>query len=375
MVWRELTHHLAVVWGALVALGIVLVLTPAVGSAARYLRLVGRPGEEERARPQIPRLGGLAIFLGMLVPSLAFVPLGGELRGILLGAAVATTVGAIDDFRGLAWWQKLLGQLTAAVIPTRFGVWVHSFTFPFIGVHVLSEWVGASLTVFGIVAVMNMVNFLDGLDGLAAGVCAISGATFAVIELSRGSVGAAILSAIVCGACLGFLRENFYPARIFMGDSGALLLGFTLAAVSVQGLLKTAVLATLVLPLLVLAVPVLDTSFVVAKRIRAGQSIYVADARHLHHRFLRLGFSERRAVLHLWGWCATLAIAALATRFAPPHAHGRWHAYNLGVDVAAGLLAIGFSVYVIGLLEIVNLSSVRPRRRNRPPVEEERKSA
>ena len=183
------------------------------------------------------------------------------------------------------------------MIPTGFGVWVHSFTFPLIGVHALPEWVGAPLTVVGIVAVMNMVNFLDGLDGLAAGVCAISGATFAVIELSRGSVGAAILSAIVCGACLGFLRENFYPARIFMGDSGALLLGFTLAAVSVQGLLKTAALATLVLPLLVLAVPVLDTSFVVAKRIRAGQSIYVADARHLHHRLLRLGFSERRAVL------------------------------------------------------------------------------
>ena len=213
----------------------------------------------------------------MLVPSLAFVPLGGELRGILLGAAVATTVGAVDDFRGLAWWQKLAGQVTAAVIPTGFGVWVHSFTFPLIGVNALPEWVGAPLTVVGIVAVMNMVNFLDGLDGLAAGVCAISGATFAVIELSRGSVGAAILSAIVCGACLGFLRENFYPARIFMGDSGALLLGFTLAAVSVQGLLKTAALATLVLPLLVLAVPVFDTSFVVAKRIRAGQSIYVAD--------------------------------------------------------------------------------------------------
>ena len=171
---------------------------------------------------------------------------------------------------------------------------------------------------------MNMVNFLDGLDGLAAGVCAISGATFAVIELSLGRIGAAMLAAIVCGACLGFLRHNFYPARIFMGDSGALLLGFTLAAISVQGLLKTAALATLVLPLLVLAVPVLDTSFVVAKRLRSGQPIYVADARHLHHRFMRIGFSQRRAVAHLWAWCATLALAALATRFAPPHHHGDW---------------------------------------------------
>ncbi len=365
MVWEQLTDHLQVVWGALVALGIVLLLTPAVGSAARYLRLVERPREGERERRSIPRLGGLAILLGMLVPSLAFLPLGGELRGVLLGAAVATTVGAVDDFRGLNWWQKLGGQLTAAAIPAGFGVWVHTFTFPLLGRQVFPEWLGVSLTILGIVAVMNMVNFLDGLDGLAAGVCAISGATFAVIELSLGRVGAAVLAAIVCGACLGFLRHNFYPARIFMGDSGALLLGYTLAAVSVQGLLKTAALATLVLPLLVLAVPVLDTSFVIAKRIRTGQPVYVADARHLHHRFMRLGFSQPRAVLHLWGWCLTLALAALATRFAPPHPHGDWSVANVIVDVAAATLAIGFSLYVVVLLEIVKLTSLRPRRRER----------
>ena len=371
MVWERLTDHLAVLYGPLVAFAIVLVLTPAVGSAARYLRLVERPREGERDRPTIPRLGGLALFLGILVPSLAFLPLGGELRGVLLGAAVATTVGAVDDFRGLDWWQKLGGQVGAAAIPTGFGVWVHSFTFPLVGVHALPGWVGIPLTVTGIVAVMNMVNFLDGLDGLAAGVCAISGLTFAVIELSRGEIGAAILAAIVFGASLGFLRHNFYPARIFMGDSGALLLGYTLAAISVQGLLKTAALATLVLPLLVLAVPVLDTSFVVAKRIRTGQPIYVADARHLHHRLMRVGFSELRAVVYLWIWCATLALAALATRFAPPHHHGRWSMVNVGVDAAAAVLAVGFSLYVVVLLEIVRLSSVRPRRRGSAAASDE----
>ncbi|MGZ4320180.1 MAG: MraY family glycosyltransferase, partial [Gaiellaceae bacterium] len=196
MVWRELTHHLAVVWGALVALGIVLVLTPAVGSAARYLRLVGRQTEAERASPPIPRLGGLALFFGVLIPSLAFLPLGGGLRGIVLGAAVATTVGAIDDFRGLNWWQKLGGQVLAAAIPTGFGIWVHRFTFPIVGVHALPEWVGVPLTILWIVAIMNMVNFLDGLDGLAAGVVAIAGLTFAVIALSLAKPEAAILSAI-----------------------------------------------------------------------------------------------------------------------------------------------------------------------------------
>jgi UDP-GlcNAc:undecaprenyl-phosphate GlcNAc-1-phosphate transferase len=364
MVWSQLTDHLQVLYGAITALVVVLLLTPAVGRSARYLRLIERPREGERERPAIPRLGGLALFLGVLVPSLAFLPLGGEMRGVVLGAAVATTVGAIDDFRSLSWWQKLGGQALAAAIPVGFGIYLHTFTFPFIGRQDVPVWLGASFTVVGIVAVMNMVNFLDGLDGLAAGVCAISGLTFSVIELSLGRIGPAVLAAIVCGACLGFLRHNFYPARIFMGDSGALLLGFTLATISVQGLLKTAALATLVLPLLVLAVPVLDTSFVVAKRLKSGQPIYVADARHLHHRFMRLGFSERRSVVYLWTWCTTLALAALATRFAPPHHHGRWSTFNLVVDTAAGLAALTFSFYVVYLLEIVKLANRRPRRRD-----------
>jgi UDP-GlcNAc:undecaprenyl-phosphate GlcNAc-1-phosphate transferase len=363
MVWRQLTDHLQVVYGALTALVIVLALTPAVGSAARYLRLIERRGEGERDRPSIPRLGGLALFLGILVPSLAFLPLGGELRGVVLGAAVATTVGAIDDFRHLPWWQKLGGQVLAAAIPVGFGVYLHTFTFPIVGRQVVPHWLGWTMTVLGIVAVMNMVNFLDGLDGLAAGVCAISGLTFCVIELSLGRIGAAVLAAIVFGASLGFLRHNFYPARIFMGDSGALLLGFTLAAISVQGLLKTAALATLVLPLLVLAVPVLDTSFVVAKRLKSGEPIYMRDARHLHHRFMRIGFSQRRAVIHLWTWCGTLALAALATRFAPPHHRGDWNLTNLLLDLAAGALAVAFSVYVVVLLELVKLQTPRARRR------------
>ncbi len=363
MVWSELTDHLEVLYGAVAALVIVLILTPAVGRSARYLRLIERPREGGRERPAIPRLGGLALFLGILVPSLAFLPLG-EMRGVLLGAAVATTVGAIDDFRHLSWWQKLGGQVFAASIPVGFGIYLHTFTFPFVGRQDVPTWLGASVTVIGIVAVMNMVNFLDGLDGLAAGVCAISGLTFAVIELSLGRIGPAVLAAIVFGACLGFLRHNFYPARIFMGDSGALLLGFTLATISVEGLLKTAALATLVLPLLVLAVPVLDTSFVVAKRLKSGQPVYVADARHLHHRFMRLGYSQRRSVVYLWTWCGTLALAALATRFAPPHQHGHWRLGNVAIDTAAGLTAIAFSLYVVYLLEIVKLANRRPRRRD-----------
>jgi UDP-GlcNAc:undecaprenyl-phosphate GlcNAc-1-phosphate transferase len=285
------------------------------------------------------------------------------MKGVLLGAAVATTVGAIDDFRGLRWWEKLAGQTGAAAIPVGFGVWVHRFTFPVVGIHELPPWVGIPLTIFAIVAVMNMVNFLDGLDGLAAGVCAISAFSFCLIALSLGRPDAAVLTAIVFGACLGFLRHNFYPARIFMGDSGALLLGFVLATVSVQGLLKTAALATLVLPLLVLAIPILDTSFVVARRIKHGQPVYLADRSHLHHRFQQVGFSERRSVVYLYGWCATLALAALATRFVHPHPHGEWDVVALGLDLVVALLALGTSAYVVYLLEIVKLANPFQRRR------------
>jgi UDP-GlcNAc:undecaprenyl-phosphate GlcNAc-1-phosphate transferase len=221
-----------------------------------------------------------------------------------------------------------------------------------------------------------MVNFLDGLDGLAAGVCAIAAFSFCLIELSLGRPDAAILTAIVFGACLGFLRHNFYPARIFMGDSGALLLGFTLAAVSVQGMLKTAALATLVLPLLVLAVPLIDTSFVVARRIKHGQPVYVADLAHLHHRFRRIGFSHRRTVVYLYGWCLTLALAALATRFVNPHPRGEWDLMRLGIDAGVALVAIGASVYVVYLLEIVKLANPFIRRREElARSEAERKTA
>ncbi|MBI4172176.1 MAG: undecaprenyl/decaprenyl-phosphate alpha-N-acetylglucosaminyl 1-phosphate transferase [Actinobacteria bacterium] len=359
---QELADHLEVLYGAGVALAIVVLLTPAVGGMARLLGVVDRPEGRRVNRRTVPRLGGLAIFLGIFVPALAFLDLGRETRGVLVGAAVATVVGAVDDFRVLAPLHKLLGQIAAAAIPPAFGVWVDHFTFPLLGPVDLPGWVGVPLTIVWIVAVMNMVNFLDGMDGLAAGVCAISGVTFAVIALSLGKPDPAILSAIVAGACVGFLRHNFYPARIFMGDSGALVLGFVLAAVSVQGLLKTAATVSLLFPLLVLAVPILDASFVVARRLKHGEPIYAPDQAHLHHRFLRRGYGQRQAALIMWGWCATLASAALATRFIGFREGGRWHAWETVGVAGIGLLALAYSVYVVYLLEIVKLAGRAPKR-------------
>jgi UDP-GlcNAc:undecaprenyl-phosphate GlcNAc-1-phosphate transferase len=370
---HTLREHLQVLYGAGLALFVVVLLTPAVGGMARMLGVVDPPGGRRLNRSPIPRLGGLALFFGIFIPALAFLNLGHETRGLLLGAAVATTVGAVDDFRGLRWWGKLGGQVAAASIPVGFGIWVHRFTFPIVGIHALPKWIGMPLSVLWIVAIMNMVNFLDGLDGLAAGVSAISALTFCVIALSlarpASTIQAAILSAIVLGAAVGFLRHNFYPARIFMGDSGAMLLGFVLATIPLQGLLKTASIVTLVLPLVVLLVPILDTSFVVARRLKYRQPIYVADRQHLHHRFVDIGFSQRRTALYIWAWCGTLALAALAERFLRPHAHGDWRPWRTAVTAAFGFLAVLASAYVVYLLEIVKLSGLRQRRREEQVAE------
>ena len=368
----ELRGTPEVLYGAAIALLVVVLLTPAVGGMARLLGVVDEPDGRRLNRRPIPRLGGIAIFLGIVVPSLAFLDLSGEMRGILLGAAVACVVGAVDDFRGLAPVPKLAGQVLAASIPVAFGTWIDHFTLPFVGAVDLPAGVGVPLTIFWIVAVMNMVNFLDGMDGLASGVCAISGVTFAVISLSLGKPDAAVLSAIVAGACVGFLRHNFFPARIFMGDSGALVLGFTLASISVAGLLKTASTVVLFLPLLVLAVPIIDTSFVVAKRLKYRRPISGADRSHLHHRFVDIGFSQRRAALTMWAWTATLGAAALATRFIPFREGGEWHPAETIAVAAIALAALAFSVYIVYLLEIVKLANPRIRARRQAGAHDDR---
>ncbi|HEV2902876.1 MAG TPA: MraY family glycosyltransferase [Gaiellaceae bacterium] len=365
-----------VIWGFLLALVVVLLLTPGVGRFARYIGVVDEPGDTRRVHVHpVPRLGGIALLLGIFVPALAFLELDGPYRGILLGGAIATTVGAIDDFRGLPWWGKLGGQVAAGAVAVGFGVTVDRFTFPGFGSQELPEWAAGAATIVWVVAIMNMVNFLDGMDGLAAGICAIAGSTFAIIGLSLGAPEAALLAAIVAGACFGFLHHNFYPARIFMGDSGALLLGFLLATLAIEGLVKTAALATLVLPLLVLAIPIVDTSFVFAKRLKYRQPLYEADRTHLHHRFMNIGFSQKRAVVYMYAWCGILAAAALATRFLPPRPRGDWDLSNTLLAGGMALLALAASVYIAYLLEIIKLANPRIRRREEQARDEARRSA
>jgi UDP-GlcNAc:undecaprenyl-phosphate GlcNAc-1-phosphate transferase len=269
---------------------------------------------------------------------------------------------------------------------------VNDFTLPFLGGvqldHVLfrdvivlgNVRVGHVVTVLGFVAVMNVINFIDGVDGLAAGVCVISAATFAIIALSLDRPGAGVLAAATAGASLGFLRHGFPPASSFMGDTGSNLLGYLLATVAVLGALKTNAVVALFFPLIVLAVPILDGGFVIAKRLKYRRPVYEADRWHFHHRMANIGFSQRRTLAYMYGWTLTLAGLALALRFIPySDDHGNFVFVWTTVIAACGIATFAASVYVVYTLEILKLKRerggelavVRRTRGGPPPADDE----
>ena len=355
--------ELDALWAFLVAAVIAFAATPPAARLAKRLGVLHRPRDRDLHERPVPGLGGIAILAAVLVAALLFLPGGQETRGIVGGAIAITLVGAIDDVKdgGLHPLVKLAGQLAAAAIPVWSGVRVENMTLPFVEPLDLGNW-GYPLTLLGIVAVINVVNFTDGADGLAAGVCTIAAATFAVIALSFPRVDAAILAALTAGAAVGFLWHNFHPASIFMGDAGSNLLGLLLACVAIQGVLKTAAVVALFFPLVILAVPALDATFVVAKRIKYRRPVYSADRWHFHHRFADIGFSQRRTVLYLYGWTLSLAALALAMRFVPySDDDGTLHAGWTTVIVAFGLAALAASLYLVLVLEILKFRRFRER--------------
>jgi UDP-GlcNAc:undecaprenyl-phosphate GlcNAc-1-phosphate transferase len=355
--------ELDALWAFLVAAVIAFAATPPAARLARRLGVVHHPRERDLHERPVPGLGGLAILAAAVVAALLFLPGGRETRGIVGGAIAIALVGAVDDIKdgGLHPLVKFAGQLAAAAIPVWSDVRVENVTLPFVDPLDLGNW-GYPLTLLGIVAVMNVVNFTDGADGLAAGVCTIAAGTFAIIALSLDRVDAGILAALTAGAAIGFLWHNFHPASIFMGDAGALLLGLLLACVAIQGVLKTAAVVALVFPLLILAVPALDATFVVAKRIKYRRPVYSADRWHFHHRFANIGFSQRRTVLYLYGWTLSLAALALAMRFVPySDDDGTLHAGWTAVILGFALVAVAASVYLVLVLEILKFRRSRER--------------
>ncbi|MDP5033486.1 MAG: undecaprenyl/decaprenyl-phosphate alpha-N-acetylglucosaminyl 1-phosphate transferase [Solirubrobacteraceae bacterium] len=360
-----------------VAFIVAVALTPLTARLGRRVGAVDQPRERGLSEHPTPLLGGLAILAAVLAASFIFIDPGvaedEKIRGILVGAILVTLVGALDDRFDLPAAIKFIGQIVAATIPVVAGVEVANITLPFIGAVDLGS-AGAPLTVLGIVFVINVVNFSDGVDGLAAGVCAISAVAFSIIAFDLGRGSAAVLAAIIAGASAGFLVFNFHPAKVFMGDAGSNLLGLLLACVAVEGAVKTQVVLALVFPLLVLAVPFLDTTFVVLKRLKYGRPVYVADQSHFHHRMNRIGFSQRKTVLYLYAWTTLVAGFAVALRFVP-YSDGAGQ-LNLGwslVLLAVGLLVLAASVYLVYVLEILKFRRLRERRLRRadPQLSEE----
>ena len=352
----------------LLAGAVTLLLAPSTIRLARRVGAIDLPNARSLHEVPTPKLGGLAILAGALIAALIWLPWDAETRAILGGALAISLLGFLDDVYDLGAATKLLGQTVAVVIPVSAGVTVESFTFPFLGaldpgsVDLLGLPGGGAIdlgdlgTVIGIVAVINVINLIDGVDGLAAGVCVISGIALAVIALSLGRDAAGILAALTAGAALGFLRRGFPPASTFMGDTGSNLLGYLLGVIAVQGALKTNAVIALFLPLIVLAVPILDTGFVVAKRLKYGRPIYRADRWHFHHRMANIGFSQRRTLAYLYGWTLTMAGFALALRFVPySDDHGNFDALWTVVMAVFGLLALAASVYLVYVLEILKL--------------------
>ena len=355
--------ELDALWAFLVACAVAYFATPPVAALARRLGVIHHPRDRDLHERPTPGLGGLAILAAAVVAALLFLPADTETRGIIGGAITIALIGAADDAieGGLPPFVKLAGQFGAALIPVLSGVRVENVTLPFVEPLQLGG-LSYPLTLIGIVAVINVVNFTDGVDGLAAGVCTIAAATFAVIALSLNRDAAGVLAALTAGAALGFLIHNFHPASIFMGDAGSNLLGMLLACVAIQGVLKTAAVVALFFPLVILAVPALDATFVVAKRIKYRRPVYSADRWHFHHRLGNVGFSQRRTVLYLYGWTLSLAALALALRFVPySEDDGTLNAGWALVMGAFGLTALAASVYLVVVLEILKFRRFRER--------------
>ena len=301
---------------------------------AQGLGAMAPPGGRHIHTYPIPRLGGLAIFGGALLALLVTLPIDQPVAlvretrymvlavpykapalpvvGILLGAAAITALGAVDDVRSLPGRVKFPFIYAIATIPVWFGMTTAFMTHPVTGAVVPLGMAGKVFTVIWLGSMAIAMNSIDGVDGLAAGVSAITGLTLLTAAGYRHDVVAMTLAAAAAGSALGFLRHNFNPARSFMGDSGSMLLGFLLGAAAVQGLAKAATALSLAVPVLALALPILDTGYAIVRRYRNGVSIFVPDRGHLHHRLLDRGLSQRQVVFALWLLSALLGFGGLA---------------------------------------------------------------
>ena len=303
----------------LVALGVALLLTPAVIAFARRTGALDKPDARKVHVRPIPRIGGIGIYAAFMVSilvQLTFVDLTPEymmsLIGLMVGGTIIVAIGIIDDYCDLPAKVKLLGQIiAAAVVVIGFDVRIDVITDP-LGDYIYLEFLAIPATIFWIVGLTNTVNLIDGLDGLAAGVSSIAALTIFLVAMEEGIPPVAMVTIALAGAAMGFLYYNFNPARIFMGDTGCMFLGFLLAGISVVGAVKSAATIALIVPILALGLPILDTTFAIVRRARNHRPIFKPDKGHLHHRLLAHGFSQKQAVLLMYVVSALFGLCALA---------------------------------------------------------------
>ena len=310
---------LDLIWMVLLALGVslaaTLALTPVVRRLAITVGAVDVPKDSRRMHKKpIPTIGGLAIFIGFLVSVLLFTEIDAQLRGILMGSMILVVLGVIDDIMDLPAKLKFVVQFVAAGIAVGHGCVIQTLSNPNLfsqAPYLNLGWLSIPVTLLWIVALTNAVNFIDGLDGLAAGVSAISAGTMLVIALMYSESSVAVVIAALLGACLGFLPFNFNPAKIFMGDTGATFLGYLLACMSVQGLFKYYAIVSFAVPFVLLGLPIFDICFAFLRRIAHGKSPMTADRSHMHHRLIDMGFSQKQAVAIAYVISALLGLSAV----------------------------------------------------------------
>ncbi|MGC1306125.1 MAG: MraY family glycosyltransferase [Phormidesmis sp.] len=311
-------------------------LTPHVRKAGLASGRVDLPGDRKVHSQPMVRLGGVSIFLGVLLALLivwgtgGFIGADGEylkpvsensVWGVTIGGLAFFAIGLVDDLFGLSAMSRLIMQAAVASLAWYVGVDIAFLSIPGFGITQLPDPISLVVTIFWLVGMANAINWIDGLDGLAAGVSGIAAVVMMAVSLFMGQPAAALIAAALAGGSLAFLRYNFNPAQIFMGDGGAYFIGFTLAGVGVIGLVKEVTAVAVLLPSLTLAVPILDMSTVILLRLRRGLSPFVADKRHLHHRLLNAGFSHRFTVLFIYAlalWVGSLAMAFSGLRAGVP---------------------------------------------------------
>lgn len=313
-----MSHNWPYVVALLVAWLATDLLIPHVVRLAKLIGKMDEPDPRKVHKEPIPRLGGIAIFLGSICALVVlellqpgFFTKQTHWYGIIIGSSLMFLLGVIDDLKTLSAKFKFVFQIGVALIAYYMGVKILVLSNPLGGMLVLPEWLSVAMTVFWLVGITNTINLIDGLDGLAAGVSMIAGITLSIIAMQTNQYLGAVIILTLVGSTIGFLRYNFNPAKIFMGDSGSLFLGFTLAAISITGVLKLAATVTILLPLLILGVPILDTTFAIVRRALSGKPIFQPDKGHLHHRLLGIGLSQRRVVIVIYGFSSLLAGIAL----------------------------------------------------------------